>query len=103
MNVVSLEQSDGHTLGGLGGLCLHGRARGWCSRDSRLLLAFHRQGCHLWFKANTGAGRRVGEGRARDTLGAWGMAQMLAQESPGSGTPTVCTLGGGWGRMRCLE
>ena len=82
MNVVSLEQSDGHALGGLGGLCLHGRARGWCSRDSHLLSAFHRQSCHLWFKANTGAGRRVGEGRAGDTLGAWGMAQMLAQESP---------------------
>lgn len=76
---------------------------GWCSRDSPLLSAFHRQGCHLWFKANTGAGRRVGEGRAGDMHGAWGMAQMLAQESPGSGTPAVCALGGGWGRMRCLE
>lgn len=107
MNVVSLEQSDGHALGGLGGLCLHGRARGWCSRDSHLLSAFHRQSCHLWFKANTGAGRRVGEGRAGDTLGAWGMAQMLAQDSPGSGTPTVCALGGlgkneVFGVSRCL-
>lgn len=87
---------------GLGGLCLHGRAGGWCSRDSPLLSAFHRQGCHLWFKANTGAEGGLVR-RAGDMHGAWGMAQMLAQESPGSGTPAVCALGGGWGRMRCLE
>ena len=74
-------------------------APGGGSRDV-CSLVLHRHSCHPWFKANSGAGWRVGEGRAGDTWRRpWslvGWPRMLAQGSPCSGTPAACDLGGGW-------
>lgn len=41
---VSLEQSEGHALGGLGGLCLHGRAGGLVQQRQSFALGLSQTG-----------------------------------------------------------